>query len=330
MVYIRPIPVAAALLAVCSCPAGAPNPVETPDRIVEALVRYVRIGFVRPSGDIVWPVETGQDSSTRFAPPLWSQERESKRTRWDPDLPADHEPVVEGPLRLPIGAAVAVLHDGRRFEAIIKGLTVLRAGCGQAEPGWRARIVEGRGSPSRKEDAGLDDPLLWSAPDEPRSFPVLVSFDGPTLQPPVAAVDDHLPADLLVALAEQDLLEGERRSLRTDRLWTVYGTRTIDAHGRQVGSLRSTWTASKGGYRRLTVDDATNPTYEEKIIKWVLHHQSYHFDSFVGQVHAMFEHGGRVFFLSRYLGWESEQVLLEEPRADALAAILHDGLDRGC
>lgn len=160
-------------------------------------------------------------------------------------------------------------------------------------------------------------------------FPVLIGLDGAPFQPPMAAVDDDLPADLLLALAEQNLLESERRSLRTGRLWTVYGARTIDAHGKNVGSLRTTWSESKNEYRRLVAEDATNPSYEEMIIKWHRNQHSYTFDSAVGQVHAMFEHGGRAFFLSRYIGWESERVLLEEVRP-GLEPVLLDGLDKGC
>ena len=44
----------------------------------------------------------------------------------------------------------------------------------------------------------------------------------------------------------------------------------------------------------------------------------------------MFDLGERVFFLSRYKGWESELVFLEELRPDGLDRVLHDGLDRGC
>lgn len=101
-------------------------------------------------------------------------------------------------------------------------------------------------------------------------------------------------------------------------------------HGRQVGSLRTTWRASKSGYRRLMAGDATNPTYEEMIIKWHRDDHSYTFDSAVGQVHAKFEHGGGLFFLSLYIGWESERVILEEIRPGGLEPVLLDGLDRGC
>lgn len=340
MIDYRVISTVVALAGFCCCLAGASAPGESTDEVREALIRDLRIGFVRPSGDIVWPVETLEESAWRFSPPHLAsgmnkpafRKRESMRRRWgrwEPDAP-DPEPVVEGSPRLGIGATVAVLHDGRRFEAIIEGFTFLPAGCGQAAPGWRARTVKAHGAQNVDEDGdGLNDPELWRSTHSHIPFPVLIGLDGAPFQPSMAAVDDDLPADLLVALAEQDLLEGERRSLRTGRLWTVYGARTI-AHGRRVGSLRTTWRESTNEYRRLMAEDATNPTYEEMIIKWHRRDHSYTFDSAVGQVHARFDHGGRVFFLSRYIGWESERVRLEEVRPGGLEPVLLDGLDNGC
>ena len=345
MTDLRPISALVALAGFCCYSAGAPAPVETTDEVREALTRDLRIGFVRPSGDIVWPVETLEESAWRFSPPHRAsgmntpafRKRESMRRRWDrwePDAPPDPEPVVEGSLRLRIGATVAVLHGGRRFEATIEGFTFLRAGCGQAAPGWRARTVEAHRAQNVDDDGdGLIDPVLWRSPypHMQRPFPVLVGFDSAPFQPPMTAVDDDLPAKLLVALAEQDLLEGERRSLRTGRLWTVYGARSIDARGRKVGSLRSTWRESKDQYDRLMAEDTTNPSYEEMIIKWAdPENQPYRFDSFVGQVHAKFAHGGREFFVTRYRGWESEAVVLEELLPDRLEPVLLDGLDDGC
>ena len=333
-----------ALAGFCCFATDAPAP-EPADEIRDALIRDLRIGFVRPSGDVVWPVETLEESAWRFSPahlasgmntPAFTK-RESMRRRWgrwEPDAPPDAEPVVEGSPRLRIGAMVAVLHGGRRIEAIIEGLTFLRAGCGQAAPGWRARTAQSHGGQYSDEDGeGLNDPILWRSPypHMQRPFPVLVGLDGAPFQPPMTAVDDDLPADLLVALAEQDLLEGERRSLRTGQLWTVYGARTIDVHGRKVGSIRSTWRESTNQYSRLMAEDTTNPSYEEMIIKWTdPENQSYRFDSFVGQVHANFAHGRRDFFVTRYRGWESEQVLLEEVRPGGLEPVLLDGLDHGC
>ena len=342
MINHRPISAVVALAGFCCYSVGAPAPVQPTDEVREALVRDLRIGAVRPSGDIVWPVETLEESAWRFSPPLSTgmdtptfRKRESMRRRWgrwEPDMPPEPEPVVEGSPRLPIGATVAVLHRGRRFEAVIEGFTLLRAGCGQAAPGWRARTVQSHGT-TDEDDDGPNDPVLWSSPHPrmPRPFPVLVGLNGAPFRPPTTAVADDLPAGLLLALAEQDLLEGERQSLRTGRLWTVYGARTIDAHGRKVGSLRSTWRKSKNQYSRLMAEDTTNPTYEEMIIKWGdPENHSYRFDSAVGQVHAKFEHGGRFFFLSRYIGWESDLVFLEEVRPGGLEPVLHDGLYHGC
>lgn len=330
MINYRLISTVMAMAGFCCCSAGGPEPA---DEVREALIRDLRIGFVRPSGDVVWPVET-LDEPRRFALPLWSKEREARRRIWRGDPQPDPESVAEERLRLSVGATVDVLHDGRTYRAVIKGLTVLRAGCGEWEPGWRARIVPPHGSQGVDQDTdGLDDPALWISPypHMRRPFPVLVGLDGVPFQPPVTAVDDDLPSGLLVALAEQDLLEGERRSLRTGRLWTVYGARMIDVHGRKVGALRTTWRESADGYLKLMVDDTTNTTYEEMIIKWVdPQNHSYHFDSAVGQVHAKFAHGGRDFFLSRYRGWESELVFLEELRPDGFERVLLDGLDQGC
>ena len=343
MISHRPISAVVALAGFCCYSVGAPAPVRPTDEVREALVRDLRIGFVRPSGDIVWPVETLEESAGRFSAEMNTpmfRKRESMRRRWGrwnwrgwvPDMPPEPEPVVEGSPRLPIGATVAVLHGGRRFEAVIEGFTLLRAGCGQAAPGWRARTVQSHGA-TDEDDDGPSDPVLWRSPNPrvQRPFPVLVGLDGAPFRPPMTAVDDDLPADLLVALAEQDMLEGERKSLRTGRLWTVYGARTIDAHGRKVGSLRSTWRESKNQYSRLMAEDTTNPTYEEMIIKWGNpENHSYIFDSAVGQVHAKFEYGGRFFFLSRYIGWESDQVFLEEVRPGGLEPVLLDGLYHGC
>lgn len=330
MINYRLISTVIAMAGLCCCSAGGPEP---PDEVREALIRDLRIGFVRPSGDVVWPVET-LDEPRRFALPLWSKERETRRRIWSSDLQPNPEAVVEGRLRLPIDAAVDILHDGRTYRAAIEGFTVLRAGCGEAEPGWRARIVPPHGSQRVDQDTdGVDDPALWTSPypHVRRQFPVLVSLDGAPFLPPVTAVDEDLPSGLLAALAEQDLLEGERRSLRTGRLWTVYGARTIDVHGREVGALRTTWRESADGYVKLTVDGATKPTYEEMITKWVdPQNHSYNFDSAVGQVHAKFTHGGRDFFVTRYRGWESELVFLEELRPDGLERVLLDGLDQGC
>lgn len=356
MIDLRPISILVPVAGFCCCSVGAPAPVEPIDEVREALIRDLRIGFVRPSGDIVWPVETLEESAWRFSPPHLAsgmntpafKKRESMRRRWGrwepewgrwwkPELPSDPEPVVEGSPRLRIGATVAVLHDGGRFEAIVEGFTFLIAGCGQAAPGWRARTVVVHEAQNVDEDGdGSNDPALWRSTHSWQSthshmlFPVLIGLDGAPFQPPITAVDEDLPGDLLVALAERDLLEGERRSLRTGRLWTVYGARTIDAHGRKVGSLRSTWRESKNQYSRLMAEDTTNPSYEEMVIKWHQEHHAYTFDSAVGQVHAKFEHGGRVFFLSRYIGWESDKFLLEEVRPGGLDPVLLDGLDHGC
>ena len=327
MFHHRQVPAAVALAAFCSCSMGAPSPDEPPDETTEALVRDLRIGFVRPSGEIVWPVETLEEPR-RFALPLWSKEREARRRIWKPDLQPDPEWVGEERLRLSVGTTANVLHDGHTHPVVIEGFTILRAGCGEAEPGWRARTMPAHEDP---DQGSVGDPALWTSPypHRQRPFPVLVSLDG-VQQPPVAAVEGELPAGLLIALAERNLLEGEHRSLRTRRVWTVYGARTVDARGRNVGSLRSTWSESSDGYR-LLAEKATNPTFEEMILKWVdPENHSYNFDSAVGQVHAKFEQGGRVFFLTRYLGWESERVFLEELRAGGLVRILHDGLDRGC
>ena len=126
---------------------------------------------------------------------------------------------------------------------------------------------------------------------------------------------------MLAALADQELLAGGRRSMKTGRYWTVYGARTIDERGRNTGSFRSVWRETGEGYR-LMAESATSPTFDEMITNAVdTGRQSFRFDSAVGQVHAMLDLGGRVFFLSRYLGWESELVFLEE--------LLPDRLERG-
>lgn len=323
MIDCRLILTLVTMAGLCCCSAGAPAR-EPADEVREALIRDLRIGFVRPSGDVVWPVET-LDEPRRFTLPLWSTERQARRRNWTPEL--DPESVVEGRLRLSVGATVDVLHDGRTHRAVIEGFTVLRAGCGKAEPGWRARPVEGQGIDGNT--VGLNHPALWPShfPHMHRSFPVLVSLGSPPPRPPVTAVDDELPAGLLAELAEKGMLEGERQSLRTGRLWTVYGARTIDAGGRKIGSLRSIWRESADAYE-LLVEKTTDPRSEEIILDMVGH--SYDFDSSVGQVHAKLEHDGRVFFLSRYLGWESELVFLEELLPDRLERVLLDGLDQGC
>ena len=332
MIDCRLILTLATLAGLCCCSAGAPAP-EPADEVREALIRDLRIGFVRPSGDVVWPVETLEEPR-RFALPLWSEERQARRRIWRPDLQPDPKSVVKGRLRLSVGTTVDVLHDGRTYRAVIEGFTVLQAGCGEWEPGWRAQILAAHRSQDVDRDSGgLDDPALWRSPYthmEPSPFPVLVGLGGPPLQPPVTATDDELPPGLLVALADRELLEGERRSLRTGPFWTVYGARTIDDRGRKVGSFRSVWRETGDGYQ-LVAEDATNPTFEEMITKWVdPDRQSYNFDSAVGQVHAMLDLGERVFYLSRYKGWESELVFVEELRPDRLERVLHDGLDRGC
>ena len=332
MSYHRPL--LAVVVAVLWVPSvAATDPVEPADEARDALVRNLRIGFVPPTGDVVWPIETTEESATRFAPPLWSEERDARRRRWAPDLSAAPPPMLEEQLRLSVGATVMVLHDGRSLEAVIDGFTILKVGCGEAETGWRARLAAT--SQSQGIDPatnGLRDAALWRSRysrREPRPFPVLVSLDNAAFDPPIAAHQDDPPPGLLADLAGHDLLEHRRRLLRTGRFWTVYGARHVDL-GRKIGSVRSIWQESDGGYR-LMVKKATNPTFEEMITTSVVQErQAFRADSAVGQVHALFSHAGRSFFLSRYLGWESDLVFLEELRATGLEPILVDGLDRGC
>ena len=165
-----------------------------------------------------------------FRAALWSKEREARRRRWEPDLQPAPETVGKEPLRLSIGATVSVLHDGHTYRAVVEGFTVLRAGCGDAEPGWRARTVATHGSQGVDPDVdGLRDPAIWRSRFshmEPSTFPVLVGLGGRPLQPPVTAIDHELPAGMLAALADQELLAGKRRAMQTGRYWTVYGART--------------------------------------------------------------------------------------------------------
>ncbi|MCY4057230.1 MAG: hypothetical protein OXG44_04435, partial [Gammaproteobacteria bacterium] len=142
MIDYRQISTVLALAGFCCCSAGTPTPVEPTDEVGEALIRELRIGFVRPSGDIVWPLETLEEPR-RFALPLWSKERQARRRIWrrdqQPDPELVGESVAQARLRLSVGTTVNVLHDGRTYRAVIEGFTVLRAGCGEGEPGWRAR-----------------------------------------------------------------------------------------------------------------------------------------------------------------------------------------------
>ena len=144
MVDYRRIWNAVALAGFCCCSAGAPALVVSADEVREALVRDLRIGFVRPSGDVVWPVET-LDEPRRFALPLWSKEREARRRRWTPDLQPAPESVGKVPLRLSIGATVSVLHDGHTYGRSSKA----SPSCGQVV-GTRNPV--GEPEPSRPMD----------------------------------------------------------------------------------------------------------------------------------------------------------------------------------
>jgi len=288
---------------------------------LEPLVRDLRIGFLVSSGEVLLPIETANDSKSRFTDTLWHLERDQRRREWTRRLDANPDLLLETPLRLALGAPVTVLHDGGAHAAVIDGFGSLGAGCGEAEPSWRLQLRH-----------PLADPGLWHWDDWARDHlptPVLVNLGSTVVvQPPTPAVDDDLPAGLLPELAAAGLLKDQNRSLRAGPVRVVYSAPTFDVQQRPVGAMRSIWTESNGQYRlrhRINVHFGAESLVWKAISRHVPRTQS-----FIGEVHAVLEHGGHLFLLTRKLGWEADSVSLRRLGEGTLDPVLIDSLDKGC
>ena len=287
----------------------------------ESLVRDLRIGFLVSPVEVLLPIEIADDPQSRFTDRWRYRERDVRRRNWMKRIEANPKALFETPLRLPIGATVTVLHDGNAHPAVIDGFGSLAAGCGETEPSWRLHLR----SP-------LADPGLWHWNDWAREHsptPVLINLGTRAdVQPSTLAYDDDLPAGLLSKLAAAGLLEGENRSLRAGPIWVVYGAPTFDAEQRPVGAMRSIWLESEGRYHlrhRINI----HPNVDSLIWKAVSSDAS-RTQSFVGQVHALLNHAGYLFLLTRRLGWESDFASLGRLGDGTLDPVLIDGIDKGC